>query len=137
MMKMILEEFILVFLTYPSRGFLFLQTAVPPRYFVISNHGVLRSSSASTRSKFLVERFPKVVTGTKYSWWIWVEQYLKYILTNFCVIHRVDKDRSGAISTDELQQALSNGTHCFTLTFELINLKCCCCSDLIFTRLDH
>ena len=28
---------------------------------------------------------------------------------HFCVIHRVDKDRSGAISTDELQQALSNG----------------------------
>ena len=27
------------------------------------------------------------------------------------MIFRVDKDRSGAISTDELQQALSNGNH--------------------------
>ena len=112
-MKTILEEFSLIFLTFPSQGYLFLQIAVPPRYFVISNHGVLRATSASTQSNFLVERFPKVVAGTKYSWWIWVEKYPKYVLTNFCVIHRVDKDRSGAISTDELQQALSNGTHNF------------------------
>lgn len=29
---------------------------------------------------------------------------------SFCFLSRVDKDRSGAISDTELQQALSNGT---------------------------
>ena len=30
---MILDEFVLVFLTYSSQGYLFLQIAMPPRYF--------------------------------------------------------------------------------------------------------
>lgn len=84
---------------------------MPPRYFgtLHSNHGVLRTTAASTWSKLLVERFPEVIVGTPISWWIWTEEYLNYFLTLYYVIRRVDKDRSGAISTNELQQALSNG----------------------------
>lgn len=32
------------------------------------------------------------------------------VVINLCFPFRVDKDRSGYISADELQQALSNGT---------------------------
>jgi hypothetical protein len=33
------------------------------------------------------------------------------IITVLSSVRRVDKDRSGAITSDELQQALSNGKH--------------------------
>lgn len=86
---------------------------MPPRYFgtLHSNHGVLRTAATSTWSKLLMERFPEVIVGTPISWWIWIEEYLNYFLTLYYVIRRVDKDRSGAISTNELQQALSNGIY--------------------------
>ena len=34
------------------------------------------------------------------------------VVTLCCLVSRGDKDRSGAISADELQQALSNGKYC-------------------------
>lgn len=36
-------------------------------------------------------------------------KYMIYLMAFFSGIFRVDKDHSGAISMDELQQALSNG----------------------------
>lgn len=62
--------------------------------------------------------------------WAWptVELYLCALNCHLC---RVDKDRSGAISADELQQALSNGElntvfvcvfcHLFLLTLRIMD----------------